>query len=90
MAQKELAQRVVTEDEEDRDGMMDIATSVVAEVSLAQVDVNDLVADLVSWRETLADMLEQMPREAFERLFLRLLGEGRHGRDRIDRGQRCH
>ncbi|MDE2856790.1 MAG: restriction endonuclease [Chloroflexota bacterium] len=75
MAQEELAQRALTEDKEDRDDMMNLATSEVAEASLAQIDVNDLVADLTGWRETLADLLEQMPREAFERLFLRLLGE---------------
>ncbi len=51
------------------------AASANAEVNLAQVDVNDLVADLLGWRDTLADMLEQLPRDAFERLFLRMLGE---------------
>ncbi len=75
MAVEESAQRVISDDKEDRDDMMDSTASEVAETSLAQVDVNDLVADLVGWRETLADMLEQLPREAFERLFLRLLGE---------------
>lgn len=75
MAGEETAQRVISNDKEGRDDMMDSAASEVAETSLAQVDVNDLVADLMGWRETLADMLEQLPREAFERLFLRLLGE---------------
>ncbi len=75
MAGEETAQRVISNDKEDRDDMMDSTASDVAETSLAQVDVNDLVADLVGWRETLADMLEQLPGEAFERLFLRLLGE---------------
>ena len=75
MAQEELAQRAVAEDKEDKEDKMDIPTNEVEEASLVQVDVNDLVTELVGWRETLADMLEQMPREAFERLFLRLLGE---------------
>ncbi len=75
MSQVELAQRAVADDKEDKEDMMDIPTNEVEEASLVQVDVNDLVTELVGWRETLADMLEQMPREAFERLFLRLLGE---------------
>ena len=75
MAGEETAQRMIENDTEGRDDMMDSTASDVAGTSLAQVDVNDLVADLVGWRETLADMLEQLPREAFERLFLRLLGE---------------
>ena len=75
MSQVELAQRAVAEDKEDKEDMMDIPTNEVEEASLVQVDVNDLVTELVGWRETLADMLGQMPREAFERLFLRLLGE---------------
>ena len=75
MSRVELAQRAVADDKEDKEDMMDIPTNEVEEASLVQVDVNDLVTELVGWRETLADMLEQMPREAFERLFLRLLGE---------------
>ena len=75
MSQVELGQRAVADDKEDKEDMMDIPTNEVEEASLVQVDVNDLVTELVGWRETLADMLEQMPREAFERLFLRLLGE---------------
>lgn len=70
-----MAGRAIAEDEEDREAMMDIATNQVEAINLAQIDVDDLVADLTGWRETLADLLEQMPREAFERLFLRLLGE---------------
>ncbi len=75
MSRVELAQRAVADDKEDKEDMMDIPTNEVEVASLVQVDVNDLVTELVGWRETLADMLEQMPREAFERLFLRLLGE---------------
>jgi len=69
MAQEELAHRALTQDKEDRDDIMNLATSEVAEASLAQIDVNDLVADLTGWRETLADLLEQRPRVAFERLY---------------------
>ena len=72
MSRVELAQRAVADDKEDKEDMMDIPTNEVEEASLVQVDVNDLVTELVGWRETLADMLGQMPREAFERLFLRL------------------
>lgn len=57
------------------DSMMESEANEVDGANLDLVDVNDLVADLVGWRETLADMLEQMPRAAFERLFLLLLGK---------------
>lgn len=57
------------------DSMMESEANEMDLANLDLVDVNDLVADLVGWRETLADMLEQMPRAAFERLFLQLLGK---------------
>ena len=41
----------------------------------AQVDVAELVASLTGWRDAMSALLEGMPAEAFERLFLRLLGE---------------
>ena len=39
------------------------------------VDANELVANLLGWREELMDTVEQMPMDGFERLILLLLGK---------------
>ena len=39
------------------------------------VDVNDLIASLTGWRDALKDLLQQMPADRFERLFLRMLAD---------------
>ena len=45
------------------------------ETAAAPVDVAALVASLTGWRDALKDLLEQMPADRFQRLFLRMLSE---------------
>ncbi|MCY3779444.1 MAG: restriction endonuclease [Chloroflexi bacterium] len=39
------------------------------------VDAQELLENILRWRDELTDVLEQMPTEAFERLVLRVLGK---------------
>ena len=48
-------------------------TTNETETIAAAEDVKALVASLTGWRDALKDLLEQMPAERFERLFLRML-----------------
>ena len=63
------------ESHEQKDNIMSDSMSIDQDVNTTEVDVNDLVASLLGWREALSGLLEQLPADSFERLFLRLLGE---------------
>jgi len=52
---------------------MEAAPPAADNASPAPIDVKDLIDSLLGWREELTDALEQMTREAFERLILRVL-----------------
>ena len=52
---------------------METAPPAALDASPAPIDVKDLIDSLLGWREELTDALEQMSRESFERLILRVL-----------------
>ena len=75
MKQEDLSQSVVEEAVEDSPQEPAQNSNAPDDLGASQVDVNDLVASLLGWREAISDLLEQMPAETFQRLILRLLGD---------------
>ena len=75
MTQEEVNQMAATDLSEDGAQSAGDNSSAPAASSLAQVDVEALVASLLGWREALSQVLEDLSAERFERLFLRILQE---------------
>jgi len=59
--------------------MDEMNSPATANVQLPEVDAADLLAELQGWREKLADLLQELPPDSFERLILSVLEkEGIH------------